>query len=194
MKFQQRTVIFPRVSCFALAFVLAVMACASTPKQNLDPIVYPRPPEEARFYWERPVVGTGAVKTIGREQKLRSLLTGLRKLLVGELGTEQLRGPITIVQIARKSLDIGWQAYLVTMIFISINLGILNLLPIPILDGGQILIASIEGIKRAPISLRTREMVQQLGFIVLMMLMGLAFFNDLSGQWAKFVAWLSTDL
>jgi regulator of sigma E protease len=125
---------------------------------------------------------------------MAALLSGLGKLLTFQLGTDQLRGPITIIQIARKSLDIGWQAYLMTMIFISINLGILNLLPIPILDGGQILIASIEGIQRAPISLRTRELVQQLGFIVLMLLMGLAFWNDLSGQWARFVRWLGTEL
>jgi regulator of sigma E protease len=124
----------------------------------------------------------------------RSLLRGLGKLVRGELGSDQLRGPITIVQIARKSLDLGWQPYLITMIFISINLGVLNLLPIPILDGGQILIASVEGIKRAPISMRSREMVQQIGFIVLVLLMGLAFWNDLSGQWTRFVKWLSTEL
>jgi regulator of sigma E protease len=123
-----------------------------------------------------------------------TLLRGLGKMLTFQLGTDQVRGPITIVQIARKSLDLGWQAYLITMIFISINLGILNLLPIPILDGGQILIASIEGIKRAPISLRTREMVQQVGFVVLVLLMGLAFWNDLSAQFEKFVVWLSTEL
>jgi regulator of sigma E protease len=124
----------------------------------------------------------------------RSLLRGLGKLIRGELGSDQLRGPITIVQIARKSLDLGWQPYLITMIFISINLGVLNLLPIPILDGGQILIASVEGIKRSPISMRSREMVQQMGFIVLVFLMGLAFWNDLSGQWTRFVKWLSTEL
>lgn len=123
-----------------------------------------------------------------------ALIEGLGKLLSGQVGADQLRGPITIVQIARKSLDIGWQAYLITMIFISINLGILNLLPIPILDGGQLVIFSIEGIKRAPISLRTREFVQQIGFIVLVLLMGLAFWNDLSHQWAKLVEWLSTEL
>ena len=88
----------------------------------------------------------------------------------------------------------GWQAYLITMIFISINLGLLNLLPIPILDGGQILIASVEGIKRSPISIRTREIVQQVGFVVLVFLMGLALRNDLAAQWTKFVEWLSTAL
>ena len=122
------------------------------------------------------------------------LLKGLGKMLSFETSADQLRGPITIIQIARKSLDVGWQAYLSMMIFISINLGVLNLLPIPILDGGQLLIYAIEGIKRSPISLRTREYVQQFGFIMLMMLMGLAFWNDLSAQWTKFVQWLSTEL
>ena len=73
---------------------------------------------------------------------------------------------------------------------ISINLGILNLLPIPILDGGQALLFTVEGVKRAPLSLRTREIVQQIGLAVLMLLMGLAFWNDLSRHWSSFVDWL----
>ncbi|MCS5637187.1 MAG: RIP metalloprotease RseP [Myxococcota bacterium] len=122
------------------------------------------------------------------------LLQGLAKLVTLQADSDQLRGPITIIQIARKSLDAGWQTYLGMMIFISINLGILNLLPIPILDGGQLLIHLIEGIKRSPISFRTREYVQQFGFMVLMLLMGLAFWNDLSAQWTKLIDWLSTEL
>ena len=80
------------------------------------------------------------------------------------------------------------------MILISINLAIINLLPIPILDGGQALIYMIEGIKRAPISLRTREIVQSVGLTMVLMLMGLAFWNDLSRHWDKFVQWLTTGL
>jgi regulator of sigma E protease len=80
------------------------------------------------------------------------------------------------------------------MILISINLGILNLLPIPILDGGQALIYLVEGIRRSPISLRTREMVQQAGLLVIVALMALAFWNDLSRHWNKFVEWISTAL
>jgi regulator of sigma E protease len=125
-------------------------------------------------------------------ENIAALLEGLGKLVTFQLGSDQLRGPITIIQIARKSLDLGWQAYLITMIFISLNLGLLNLLPIPILDGGQILIASIEGIKRSPISIRTREVVQQVGFVMLICMMGLALRNDLAAQWSKFVEWLST--
>jgi regulator of sigma E protease len=122
-------------------------------------------------------------------------LRGLSRFASGELGTDQLAGPIGIAEIARKSLDLGWQHYLGTMILISINLGILNLLPIPILDGGQALIFAVEGIKRSPISLRSRELVQQMGLTLIIMLMGLAFWNDLSRHWSSFVEWLrSTGL
>ena len=121
-------------------------------------------------------------------------LRGIGKLISGEVGTDKLAGPIGIAEIARKSLDLGWRAYLSTMILISINLGILNLLPIPILDGGQMLIYLVEGVRRSPISLRSRELVQQVGLIMIVMVMGLAFWNDLSRHWAKFVAWISTGL
>jgi regulator of sigma E protease len=121
----------------------------------------------------------------------RLYLEALGKMASGGVGADQLSGPIGIAEIARKSLDLGWMTYLSTMIFISINLGFLNLLPIPILDGGQILIFAIEGIKRSPISVRTREITQQIGLVFLVMLMGLAFFNDLSRHWEKFIKWLS---
>ena len=118
-------------------------------------------------------------------------LEALGKLASGSVGAEQLSGPIGIAEIARKSLDRGWTTYLSTMIFISINLGFLNLLPIPILDGGQILLFAVEGIKRSPISARTREVTQQFGLLVLVGLMCLAFYNDLSRHWEQFVKWLS---
>jgi regulator of sigma E protease len=118
-------------------------------------------------------------------------LEGLGKLFTGEVGTDQLSGPIGIARIARKSLDRGWLEYVFMMMLISINLGILNLLPIPILDGGQALIYSIEGIKRSPVSMRTREIATQMGFALLVVLMGRAFWNDLTPFWSQFVLWLS---
>jgi regulator of sigma E protease len=121
-------------------------------------------------------------------------LRGIGKLVSGEIGTDKLAGPIGIAEIARKSLDLGWRAYLSTMILISINLGIINLLPIPILDGGQMLIYLVEGVRRSPISVRSREIVQQTGLIMIAMLMALAFWNDLSRHWEKFVEWISTAL
>ncbi|MDP6978313.1 MAG: RIP metalloprotease RseP [Myxococcota bacterium] len=117
-------------------------------------------------------------------------LKSLGKLVSGDVGLENVSGPIGIAEVARKSLDMGWLVYLNTMIFISINLGFLNLLPIPILDGGQAVIIIVEGIKRSPISLRSREIVQQIGMTFILMLMGLAFWNDLSRHWGVFVEWL----
>lgn len=118
-------------------------------------------------------------------------LEGLSRVFTGDVGADKLSGPIGIARIARKSLDRGFEEYLWMMMLISINLGILNLLPIPILDGGQALIYSIEGIKRSPLSMRSREMASSFGFAVLMLLMGRAFWNDLTPFWAKFVNWLS---
>jgi len=118
-------------------------------------------------------------------------LEGLSRVFTGDVGADKLSGPIGIARIARKSLDRGFEEYLWMMMLISINLGILNLLPIPILDGGQALIYSIEGIKRSPLSMRSREMASSFGFAVLVLLMGRAFWNDLTPFWAKFVNWLS---
>lgn len=118
-------------------------------------------------------------------------LEGLGKLFTGEVGTDKLAGPIGIARIARKSLDQGWLDYLSMMMVISINLGFLNLLPIPILDGGQAVLYSIEGIKRSPLSARTREIATSVGFAVILLLMGRAFWNDLTPFWLRFVDWLS---
>ncbi len=118
-------------------------------------------------------------------------LEGLSKLFTGDVGTERLSGPIGIARIARKSLDRGWLEYLSMMMLISINLGILNLLPIPILDGGQAVIYAIEGVKRSPLSLRAREIASSVGFAVLVLLMGRAFWNDLTPFWTRFMRWLS---
>lgn len=119
-----------------------------------------------------------------------SFLAGLQRLVSGDVSRKQLAGPIGIAEIAHNAFERGWFAYLSTLVLISINLAILNLLPIPVLDGGQALLISIEGIKRSPLSLRTREIVQQIGVTVLVMLMGLAFWNDLSRHWSRFVDWV----
>jgi regulator of sigma E protease len=84
--------------------------------------------------------------------------------------------------------------YLHTLILISINLGILNLLPIPLLDGGQAIVFLIEGVRNERLSLRTRECIQQIGFTMLVMIMGLAFWNDISRNWSRVVDWLTGGL
>jgi regulator of sigma E protease len=121
-------------------------------------------------------------------------MRGLGKLITGEVPSNQIAGPIGIAEIAGKALERGWMDYLQTLVLISINLGILNLLPIPILDGGQALVFIIEGVRRAPLSLRTRGFVQQVGVTMLLMIMGLAFWNDISRNWSRVIDWLTEGL
>ena len=120
----------------------------------------------------------------------KTFLAGLSRLATGEVSRKQLAGPIGIAEIAHNAFERGWQAYLSTLVLISVNLAVLNLLPIPVLDGGQALLILIEGVKRSPVSLRTREISQQIGVTLLVMLMALAFWNDLSRHWARFVDWV----
>jgi len=121
-------------------------------------------------------------------------LVGLGKIVSGDVSRKNLAGPIGIAQIAGHALEQGWEPYLRIMILISINLGILNLLPIPVLDGGQALLFLVESAKRSPLSLRSRLAVQQIGVTVLVLLMGLAFWNDLSRVWSQVADWLPRGL
>jgi regulator of sigma E protease len=117
-------------------------------------------------------------------------LRGLKKLVFGEISRSNLGGPIEIARQSHLALQRGFQDFLQLLVLISINLGILNLLPIPILDGGQALVYTVEAVKRGPLSQRTREIVQQVGLVFLVTLMGFAFWNDLSRHWAGFLEWL----
>lgn len=124
----------------------------------------------------------------------QTFLRGLVKIVTGEVPRNQLAGPIGIAEIAGKAMERGWETYLSILVLISINLGILNLLPIPILDGGQAVIFIVEAIRRTPLSLRTREIFQQVGFTMLILLMGLAFWNDLSRHWSSLIDWLGANV
>jgi regulator of sigma E protease len=124
----------------------------------------------------------------------QAFLRGLGKLISGEVPRNQIAGPIGIAELAHESLERGWLDFLHMLILISTNLGILNLLPIPVLDGGQALVFAIEGIRRAPLSLRTRGFVQQVGVTMLLLIMGLAFWNDISRNWVRVVDWWTGGL
>ncbi len=107
----------------------------------------------------------------------------VQKLFSGSVSTKNIGGPITVIQIAGQAAQTDLAAILSVLAFISIQLGILNLLPIPILDGGHILFYVIELIIRRPVSIRAREMAQQVGMAMLLMLMVLAFYNDIIRLW-----------
>jgi regulator of sigma E protease len=101
------------------------------------------------------------------------------KLLLGKASLENLSGPITIAQVANDSAARGFSWYLSFLALISLSLGIINLLPVPMLDGGQILFLLFEKIKGAPLSERFEVRAQLIGMLMLVSLMSLAFYNDI---------------
>lgn len=103
----------------------------------------------------------------------------LSRMVTGQVSHENIGGPIQIAQYAGLSARIGSSAFLSFLAMISISLGVLNLLPVPILDGGQIVYQCAEALRGRPLSERVQLLGQQLGVAMLILLMGLAFYNDL---------------
>jgi len=101
-------------------------------------------------------------------------------LFVGETSPRQLMGPVAIAQLSGESAQAGWIALFTLMASISLNLGLLNLLPIPVLDGGHILIMALEGVARRDFSMAVKEKMLLAGFVLLMMLMVTVIYNDLT--------------
>ena len=102
------------------------------------------------------------------------------RIIQNKISSKNISGIISIGQVAQQSWSIGLTAFLKMMAIISINLFILNLLPIPILDGGHLVLFTLEAIKGSPISLKKIEMAQQVGFLIILFLMAFALFNDFS--------------
>jgi len=121
-------------------------------------------------------VHAGAARTM---ELIDLTLVFIQKMFAGAVSTSNIGGPITVVQIAGQAAQTDISSILSVLAFLSIQLGILNLLPIPILDGGHLFFASFELIFRRPLSLRAREVAQQIGLALLVMLMVLAFYNDI---------------
>ncbi|MBL8430020.1 MAG: RIP metalloprotease RseP [Dechloromonas sp.] len=107
-------------------------------------------------------------------------LVMLGKMLTGEVSWKNLSGPVTIADYAGQSARLGLDYYLKFMALVSISLGVLNLLPIPVLDGGHLLYHMIEVVMRRPLSERAMEIGQQVGMSILFALMAFAFFNDIT--------------
>jgi len=107
-------------------------------------------------------------------------LAGFKKLLTGEVSHKTLSGVISIGKVARDSLDIGWSYFIKMMAIISINLFLLNLFPIPVLDGGHLLFYFAEVVKGSPVSLKTKIIGQQIGVVLVMSLVVYTIFNDFS--------------
>ena len=104
----------------------------------------------------------------------------LGRMVSGDVSIKNISGPISIAQFAGESAQRGVSYFLGFLAIVSISLGVLNLLPIPILDGGQIVYQAIEGLKGSPLSERTQIIGQQVGIFALLLLMSFAFYNDLA--------------
>jgi regulator of sigma E protease len=109
---------------------------------------------------------------------LRITFSALGRLFRSEGSVKELSGPINIARISGDALRSGWIPVVGLMAMISLQLGVMNLLPIPVLDGGHIMILMIESVARRELSMRVKERIQQVGFAVLATLMIVVLYND----------------
>ena len=125
--------------------------------------------------------GTAIVRAIDKTWETSVFtLQMLWKMMAGEVSWKNVSGPITIADYAGKSAQMGFSSYLAFLALISISLGVLNLLPIPMLDGGHLMYYVVEIVKGSPLSVRATEIGQQVGMLLLFTLMAFAIYNDVS--------------
>tara|TARA_B100001029_G_C15059971_1_gene457554 strand:+ start:1993 stop:3336 length:1344 start_codon:yes stop_codon:yes gene_type:complete len=129
---------------------------------------------------KRPLVDSfikGAYETYNLSIKT---ITFVGKMIIGDLGTQNLSGPIGIVQMAGDTAKAGFMPFLYLMALLSISLGVLNLLPIPVLDGGQLVMLGIEAVRGSPMPAKMENLFYMSGWIAVGFLMIFAIFNDIS--------------
>jgi len=114
---------------------------------------------------------------------VRKQAIGIARILTGHISSRAIGGPLMIADVARKAAENGWRELVFTMGAISIVLGLMNLIPVPVLDGFHVLTALIEGIRRRPLSVRFREVANVVGIALLLTLMLYAFRNDAMRKW-----------
>lgn len=118
---------------------------------------------------------------VAQTSKMVSLtVSSIGKMVQGLISVDNLSGPITIAKVASASADSGLQSFLKFMAYLSVSLGVLNLLPIPMLDGGHLLFFGIEAIRRKPVSEKIQSMAYRVGASLLFALMAIAIFNDIA--------------
>ena len=142
----------------------------------MDPSLFEKLVTEVRY-----PIHTAFVRALGKtwDTSLFSLKM-LGKMVTGQVSWKNISGPITIADYAGQSAHLGWVPYISFLALISISLGVLNLLPIPLLDGGHLMYYMVEMIKGSPVSERTMEIGQQIGIAILLTLMLFAFYNDIN--------------
>ena len=148
-----------------------------------NPTDIPYPPSMVRHLSLSPVAA------VGRASEEAWDMTALQgrlfwRMMLGQVSLKNLSGPVSIAEYAGQSASEGVSSFLDFLVLISLSLGFLNLLPIPILDGGQIVFQLVEWIKGSPMSERAQAFGQQVGIALLILLMGVALFNDIARQFS----------
>lgn len=143
-----------------------------TPYSPEDRVEHPRP---IQYAFSKAVDETVKVA--------RFTVVAMVRLVQGRISFKSLSGPITIYEVAGQERRKGTDYFIWVMAFLSINLGLINLLPIPVLDGGHLLFFTLEGIMRRPVPLRVREVAHIFGMAVLLLLLAIAFKNDVEKRW-----------
>ena len=136
-----------------------------------------------RPHTSRHTVGLGRAVVLGGLGVYNSswlILDFLGQLFQGDRSTDELGGPLRIAQLAGQTAEQGLHSFVNFLAILSVNLAIINLLPIPVLDGGHLTFLTLEGIMRRPLSLRQREIFQQIGLAIMLCIMVLVTFNDLN--------------
>ncbi len=128
----------------------------------------------------------GPIAAIGKAlthawSRIHLTITSIGKMVTGKISVENLSGPITIAKIAGDSAQYGMESFFNFLAYLSISLGVLNLLPIPVLDGGHLMYYLAEMIKGSPVSEKAQAFGNSVGLTLLIMFMGLAFYNDFMG-------------
>lgn len=116
------------------------------------------------------------------------MVISLWSIVTGQTSLKALGGPIMIAKVAGDSAKAGFMTFVAMMAVISINLGLVNLFPIPVLDGGQLVMLGAEQLKGRPLTERTLENFQKLGFVLVLCLIVLAMYNDLSRFWKSMIS------
>jgi len=104
----------------------------------------------------------------------------LGKMLIGQASLQNLSGPLTVADYAGRAAHMGWQPFISFLALVSVSLGVLNLLPIPVLDGGHLLYYCVEFLTGRPVPDHWQAMLQKVGIACILLLTSLALFNDVS--------------
>jgi regulator of sigma E protease len=143
--------------------------------------IFPSPPPADHYYRRNyTVLGSFTAAVEKTWDSSVFTVTMLSRMVTGDVSLKNISGPINIAQIAGEAAQRGWRYFVSILAIISISLGVLNLLPVPVLDGGQIVYQLVEALKGSPLTERAQIIGQQVGILALLLLMSFAFYNDLA--------------